>query len=321
MSTGPLERLISLDQNAPSDERREVLRAVTDSFIVASDRYGRRDMALFDILLSRSANAMDLRLRKLIVMTLIRAGARDEHVKHALTTIPSPNERFLRRSVLQPVNDLQIFLQENADTKDIPEGISLHDSNSIQLPSAILYWLFHYQLTIYRDALLPRIGADRIGLMERTAIRFQDQIINTARETGRDEVVVARRTISDWIRRQAMTEEVLTELLEARAMTEFMLAAAHMFDIDTSTMIRTVNDTSFQSLAILMKSHNVRRATFGKIITGFRYRKTDRTQAEAILPLYDRLTPEAAIRAVRFLRVRVSDLSCVQDESSFAEAG
>ena len=46
MSTGPLERLIALDPKTSSEERREVLREVTDSFIVAPDRYGRRHMAL-----------------------------------------------------------------------------------------------------------------------------------------------------------------------------------------------------------------------------------------------------------------------------------
>jgi len=322
MSTGPLERLIALDPKTSSEERREVLREVTDSFIVAPDRYGRRHMALFDLLLSRTANAMDLRLKKLIVLTLIRAGARDEHVKLALLKVPSANERLLRRSVLQTVKDIQTFLEENADVaeNELPEGLSLDDGNSVQLPSAILTWMFHYQLTVYRDALTPKIGVDRVGLMERTAKRFREQIIKHASDSGRDELVVARRTIADWTRRQSMTEQVLTELLEARAMTEFILAASAMFDIDPATMIRTVNDTSFQSLAILMKSNNIRRATFAKVISGFQDRRTDHDVSEKVLPLYDRLMPESAERAIRFLRVRVSDLAGGHEDPALAEA-
>lgn len=115
MKAGPLELLISLDPKMTSEERRTALRDVTDRFIVASDRYGRRDMATFDLLLSRTANVLDHRLRKLIVMTLIRAGARDEHVKTTLTSIRSPNERFLRRSVTQTSSDILSFLIENAE--------------------------------------------------------------------------------------------------------------------------------------------------------------------------------------------------------------
>lgn len=321
MASGPVEILISLDPQAPSDERREVLRRVTDNFIVASDRYGRREMVLFDILLSRTANAMDLRLKKLIVMTLIRAGARDEHVRHALKVMPTPNERFLRRSVTQTVSDLMVFLRENADASDIPEGLTGEDGSAVKLPSSLLFWMFHYQLTAYRDALLPKIGTDRVGLMERTAIKFREQIIAFAEEFGRDEIIIARRTVNDWTRRQAMTEEVLTELLEARAMTEFLLAAAHMFSVDVATMIRTVNDSSFQSLAILMKAHNIRRATFAKVIAGFQDRKSDVDASERILPLYDQLMPEAAERAIRFLRVRISDIGVGYEDAAVAAAG
>lgn len=322
MGASPLEQLIALDQQAPSEERRDVLRSVTDAFIVASDRYGRRNMALFDILLSRTANYMDQRLKKLIVLTLIRAGARDEHVRHALTTVTSPNERFLRRSVTQTVSDLLAFLMENAEAGEVPDDLSLEDGNGVTLPSALLFWLYQYQLTTYRDALLPKIGADRVGLMVRTAERFRDHNITNASEMGRDEIVVARRTVADWTRQHTMTEEVLVELLEARAMTEFLIAAANMLDVDPATMIRTVNDASFHSLAILMKSRNVRRSTFAKVIAGFRHRRTDNDQAEQVLPLYDRLTTEAAERAVRFLRVRISDLSTdAERQQQFSEAG
>lgn len=316
----PLENLIAFDQDSASEERRAVLRSITDSFIVATDRYGRRDMAMFDLLLSRTATQMDHRLRKLIVMTLVRAGARDEHIRHALTQVRSPNERFLRRSVLQPVRDLLTFLQENADGDDLPADASLTDGNSVTLPTALLQWLFQYQLTVYRDALLARIGDERVGVMVRTAHRFRDNIISNAMEAGRDEVVVARRTIADWTRQGTITEEVLVELLESRAMTEFIFAMAEMFDMDIPTVIRVLNDTTMNSLAIVLKAHDIRRHTFSKIIEGFQSRQSDQQHDDTVLKLYDRLPLETAERAMRFWRVRVSDLEGQSEDAKYASA-
>ena len=321
MPESPLEKLIGLDQHASSDERREVLRAVTDAFIVASDRYGHRHMQLFDLLLSRTANQMDQRLRRMIVLTLIRAGARDDHVRHVLSGIPSPNGRFLRRTVTQPVRDILSFFIENTTDTELSQDLPLDDGNSVKLPTAILEWMFAYQLGYYRDTLSPKCGEDRVNLMARTANRFRAEIINSASEAGRDEVVVARRTVADWARTHSVTEAVLIELLEARAMTEFLLAAAQMFDMDVATVIRVMNDVTFHSCAIVMKAHHIRRASFAKIIGGFRHRKTDGELAEKVLPLYDKLTAEAAERSVRFWRVRVSDLDASSEKTALAAAG
>ena len=70
-----------------------------------------------------------------------------------------------------------------------------------------------------------------------------------------------------------------------------------------------LNDSSFESFAIVAKSQDIRRSVFAKTIAGFRNRKTDDKQGDRILGLYDRIPVEAAERAMRFWRLRVSEAS------------
>lgn len=313
MLGSPLLKLISLEEEGSSEGRRALLREVTDAFMVASDRYHRRDMAVFDLLLSRTATAMDVRLRRIITVALARAGAREEIVHHAISQIASPNERFLRRSVTQTVRDLCAFLIENSDGPGPTEELSLDDGNSLTLPSLLTYWLYQYQLSFYCENLTPLMGAERTGTLLRSADRFREEVIKAASDAGREEVVIARRTIKDWTKHQTMTDDILVELLEARAMTEFIFACTTMFKLDVATLFRSLNDQTFESLAIIAKAHNVRRAVFAKTVFGFRHRRTDEGAAERVLPIYDRLPQETAERALRFLALRIAEASGTDD--------
>lgn len=312
VSKNTLDKLIDLDGQTDSNERRAILREVTDALMVAPDRYGRRETVYFDLLLSRCAQAMDDRVRRILAMALVRSGAREEHVRTALRDIPSPNGRFLRRSVTQTRADLLCFLQENtepAPTTELVGDPAFSDGNSLTLPTLIREALYLYLTSQYCNAIAPKIGKDRTQLLQRTTARLQAEVVTAAEETAREEITIARRTVQDWTRRQAITDDLLADLLEARAMTEFIFALMARFDLDTATTLRMLNDASFESLAIMARSQNVRRSVFAKTVMGFRNRRTDDTQTNRILSYYEKLPQEAADRAVRFWRVRISDMS------------
>ncbi|WOI53985.1 DUF2336 domain-containing protein [Parvularcula sp. LCG005] len=318
MAQTPLEKLIALTGREPSDERRAVLREVTDPFMVAPDRYGSREMELFDILLSRVAQAMDQRVRRLLAMALVRTGAGDEVVRLALTGLPSCNINFLRRSVVQTRADLFRFLQENTPMADIEGDDTFSDANSMTLPSLFLMWLYAFQVSSYLTALSPRIGDDRTRVLARAIERLRTNMVTESSESAREEIVIARRTVREWARRDAVTDDVLADLLESRAMTEFIFALMARFNLDAATTIRTLNDTTFESLAIVFKAHDVRRSVFAKTLAGFTNRKTDEGSRDRILRLYDRVTPEAAERAMRFWRIRVADMKPTEAPAAMA---
>ncbi len=307
MSKSPLQRLIALEEVEDSEGRREVLREVTDSFMVASDRYGRREMALFDLVLPRTASAMDRRLRRLFALALVRAGGREEHVRMILSEIGSPNERFLRRSVTKTKRDLLETLREQADPADFDGDPALDDGSALRLPKLLLAWCYHYLVCGYRDSLRLKIGAERADVLERTASRFREEITEAAAAEAQDEIVTARRTVADWAKREAITDVVLADLLEARAMTEFIFALMNTLNLDASTTVRILNDTSFESFAVAARSGNMRRSVFAKTIHGFKNRRTDQNAADRILSLYGKLDVENAERAMRFWRLRVAE--------------
>lgn len=308
LATSPLENLINLSETADSAERRAVLREVTEAMMAAPDRYGRREMSVFDLLLSRTANEIDRRLRRVLTLALIRAGAREEHTKLALKDLPSPNETFLRRSATQTKRDLLSLLMEKSRNAEIPAATAEDTGNALALPDHFLLWLYQYQLTHYAGALTPKIGADRAEIMYRTALRAREALLATATEAAREEIVVARRTIRDWTRRRCVTEDLLSDLLESRAMTEFTFALMALFEVDTATAFRVLNDSSHESLAIACRSTGMKRSIFARMLSGFSDRATDSENIERILGLYERLPRPSAERAMRFWRLRAADL-------------
>lgn len=322
MAKSDFEQLIDLhsedDGSAEaSDRRRKLLRSITDKFMVAADRYGHRDMEMFDLLLSSTARTMDQNIRKLMAMTLVRVGAREEHVRLVLNNTPSPNALFLRRSVVQMRQDLLATLQERVSNREIEGDETLSDGNSLTLPAFFLNHLYTYIYEAYQENVSAKIGAERAKVVARTMERASHSITETAMRSARDEVVSARKTVREWVRRHAIDDELLSELLEARAMTEFVFALSAMFDLDIASTIRVLNDSSFESLAIAAKSQDIRRATFAKIIQGFRQRNGDCEHIERILGLYDKLPVETAERVMRFWRLRTADLGGSSAPSEF----
>lgn len=304
-----LERLIALDGEERSDHRRAVLRDVTDMFMTAPDRYGRRDMSVFDLLLSRTAQALDIRIRRAALSVLEQYGVPRDDIATFAEETTSPNETFLRRSVTQTAKDIFLFLREHTDDMGEDAPVNLEDGHSLQLPSALPFWIAEYHLKYYADRIRIVYGTDAANAFTTVLRETRDEIISSAIEAGRTEIVIARRTVKDWSRQGIVNDTVLAELLEARAMTEFIFASSALFDIDTCTMVRVLNDASFESLAVIAKSKNVRRSILAKTLFGFRRRRTDEGATERLLPLYDLLPQETAERAVRFWRVRVSELN------------
>lgn len=306
---------------ASSDDRRMLFRLATDRLMVATDRYGDRATEHFDILLSRTAGAIEQHIRKLVALTLVRAGARDEHVRLALSAAPNPNAAILRRSVVQYRKDILMTLTEKSGVEPSTEQQCFADGTSYTLPSCFAQNLYCYIGKIYVEAVRPKVGNDRADVVLRTLQRGRTTIITATRETIKDEIQTARKMVSDWLKRQAVNDDLLAELLDARAMTEFIFAISARFDTDIATTIRILNDSTFESLAITCKAKDMKRSTFAKIIFGISGREGDRNLADRVLPLFDRLDVETAERVMRFWRVRCADLCGDGDNTRALTAG
>ena len=109
-----LELLIEFPKEGSSEERRDLMRLCTNSFLAAADRYGSRDNELFDLLFSRTLTAMDHRLRRGLAMAMAKSDVPKEHVKKMLDGDTSGIAHILRRSPTQPCHDILTTIREKS---------------------------------------------------------------------------------------------------------------------------------------------------------------------------------------------------------------
>ncbi|ADM09664.1 hypothetical protein PB2503_08044 [Parvularcula bermudensis HTCC2503] len=307
MSTHALQRLIAFDTLGGSQDRRRMLRDVTEKFMVCEDRYGRRNTSLFDLLLSRTASAMDRKSRRMIVALLAKAGMDEKEARNLIIGLNSPNRRFLRGTVTRPIGDLFLYFKEAADPGDLDPNIPLKEGHSLHLPEPMPDWLFQCQVTFFLKQLTPQIGEDRAQFLRKAFDKLRSDVVKAACDAGREEIILARRKIKEWTRVRPVDDDLLLELLGARAMTEFIFAGMEFFDVDAATMFRILNDRSFDCFAIACRARDVRRSVFAEALTRFNARDTDDLLEEPILHTYDQLPRETAERVMRFWQIRVKE--------------
>ena len=102
-----------------------------------------------------------------------------------------------------------------------------------------------------------------------------------------------------------LTPTLLTGLLRQGQKTKFMVALAHMAEIDFATARRILEGRQVDPLAIVCKAAGFERALFLTFVVLMLDREVDAMgRAQEYADLYGQLTREAALRAIRFWRLR-----------------
>jgi uncharacterized protein (DUF2336 family) len=111
--------------------------------------------------------------------------------------------------------------------------------------------------------------------------------------------------VAEMARRKLLNEALLHQLLRNKQVTEFIHAFARLAEIDVKTSGRIVNAGNTEGVAVVCRSMRFDRSTFAAIAFFLEERAADKQKgAHNILELYDKVTPEAAQRVMRFWRVR-----------------
>lgn len=111
--------------------------------------------------------------------------------------------------------------------------------------------------------------------------------------------------VAEMGRRKLLNEALLHQLLRNKQVTEFVHAFAKLGEIDVKTAHRIVNACNTEGVAIVCRSMRFDRSTFAAIAFFLEESaKRERKDTNNILELYDKVTPEAAQRVMRFWRVR-----------------
>lgn len=111
--------------------------------------------------------------------------------------------------------------------------------------------------------------------------------------------------VAEMARRKLLNEALLHQLLRNKQVTEFIHAFARLGEIDVKTAARIVNACNAEGVAVVCRATRFDRSTFAAIAFFLEERAKDAQKGtHNILELYDKVTPEAAQRVMRFWRVR-----------------
>ncbi len=314
----PLVALITFPKNGSDEARRDILRSNTDAFITATDRYGARDKEYIDLLFSRSSLLMDKKLRRCLAMALAKSGVSKDLVKNILERKTLAVTNVLRRSTTQSIPELTNMIRERSSQKfNAPQRLpvnpeTLLDGNKFTLPKLLMEEVFRYTYFSLRHEISALNDDETLATMDRTCKRFRARILEESQTEARTEILSIRKEISRRKRYGELNEDYISELLLTEHATEFVLALSAILKIDNATMLRVLNDTSWEALAIACRAAGISRALFANLVNNMNRREADEESAVRIISLYSNISDEAATRVMRFWQVRALALKEAQ---------
>ncbi len=119
------------------------------------------------------------------------------------------------------------------------------------------------------------------------------------------ELTEAKKFVNKLIKYNELNERKLVELFNTRRFNEFMVAFAHLSDMDVRTVRRLMSDESCEGLAIACRALGFDRSTFSAFaLQPGMSNKNPANSAYKAVELYDQIPVETAQRTIRFWRVR-----------------
>lgn len=320
-----LEILISNGETMDSAPRRELMRNITDSMMVAADRYGNRHMEFFDLLYSRTVPLMETKLRRAVAMSLIKSGIDRDTVTKLLRGTTPQSSRIIRRSITQTLPDLITQIREvgvdefdgspaTTTTTNVYEGM-----HRFSLPP-VLVEETHWLLTQAQLKTANPTNDDQLAaLLNRTTRRFAEEISTAAQQEARDTIMAASKAVREKNRREGITEDYIRELFLTQNATEMLIALASKLQVDTATMQRLLNDVTWETFCVASRAVNMPRAQFADLVQSMSKRRSDNHYTLRIISLYNTLPQAAAARVMRFWQVRASSMKEAAENTGFAD--
>jgi uncharacterized protein (DUF2336 family) len=172
------------------------------------------------------------------------------------------------------------------------------------LPPQLLTQMYFFVSSALKKEILKRSDMLDPALIDEAVESNRHKILSSAVAEAKGSVDAACAYIRERVAQNALNENLLKELVEARKSTEFLYGFSHYVGIDTSTAQRILGDRSWESLAIACRASGLERQTFAKIVFGLQKSADEQQKALRILDLYLKIPQEAAERVMRFWRVR-----------------
>lgn len=349
-----LHDLIALANETSSERRRELLRGVTDMFF-AGETHGPSEMGLFDAVLGKLANEMEVAVRAELAErmsgadpaplglmrslagdhidiarpVLERSGAlsEDDLIRLARTKGQDHLRAISQRTIVPTaVSDAIVergdddtlgvllrnsgaALSRRAHEKAVDRAVAnpdLHEAvvSREQLPIDLLNEMYFVVEARLRDRITSANAAIDPAQLE------------AALAAGRKRVAVgdgalpadyaeAEAAVRSMISKGDIGPRALAALLRNRETTKFLIALAELADIDFHTARRILERKELDALAIVCKAADFDRSLFLTFTVLILDRDDDAmVRAKSYGDLYNNLPKDAALRTIRFWRMR-----------------
>jgi uncharacterized protein (DUF2336 family) len=188
---------------------------------------------------------------------------------------------------------------ERSETSAILQGPLVARAD---LPLDLLHDMFSFVSGELRTKISQTLDDLPEGMLEaafQTAARGFANEVRQVKDADRKAMVFT----AEMARKKMLNEALLHQLVRNEQTTEFIHVLARLADIEVKTVRQIVNARNLEGIAIICKAMRFDLSTFSAI-SFFLERATGGEVTQELVNHYDKVTAEAAQRAIRFWRVR-----------------
>lgn len=170
------------------------------------------------------------------------------------------------------------------------------------VPPELLKKIYSHVSSVLRDHILSSgLDVSQVdGLMAETLDWFQS-VEKEHIPSPAEKFIIRKEKLNQ------LNKELLLQLAQQGKIPEFVAGMARLGKLDTATARRAILDQGGEKLAVVCKAIDFDAAAFSNLlILTDPDGKLSQVERDALLGVYDRITMEAAQRAMRFLRTRQS---------------
>lgn len=172
------------------------------------------------------------------------------------------------------------------------------------VPPDMLQDMFSFVSSELRNKITQKLDSMPPEVVEKAFAEAAKEFAGEVRQV-KDADRKAMVYVAEMAHRKLLNESLLHQLLRNNQVTEFVHAFAKLGGIDVRTANRIVNACNTEGVAVVCRAMRFDRSTFAAIAFFLEERaKREQKETHNVLELYDKVTPEAAQRVMRFWRVR-----------------
>ncbi len=285
--------------NVPSAPHNLIQRLAADEeFSVAKDVLLKSTVLRDDDLIAIARHSAQDRLEAIAGRHTVSEAVSEAIVEHGddqvVVKLVSNNAAKLSRSTIRRV----------VERSETSEALQAPLVMRADIPPDMLQDMFSFVSSELRTKITQQLDNLPPAVIEKAFADAAKDFAGEVRQV-KDADRKAMVYVAEMAHRKLLNEALLHQLLRNKQVTEFIHAFARLAEIDVKTSARIVNACNTEGVAVVCRAMRFDRSTFAAIAFFLEERsKAGQKGAHNILDLYDKVTPEAAQRVMRFWRVR-----------------